>query len=86
VDPSIAARLRAEFSEAETLAWDRIYAGRTIFFDTRTHQRLRRFSERQVLTVLIFANALAADWGHILHLSSEEKKLWSRYFSSVGKN
>jgi hypothetical protein len=80
MDPNTAQRLRLEFPEAEALAWDRIYAGRTIFFDTRTHRRLRGLSERQILTALIFARSLSADWGARLNFSTDEAQLWSRHF------
>ena len=80
MDPNVAEKLRLEFPDAEDLAWRRIYAGRTIFYDTKTHRRLPDFNDHQVLTTLMFAMSLTADWGATLKMSIEERKLWSRHF------
>jgi hypothetical protein len=80
MDPNVAAKLRNEFPDAEDLAWDRVYADGTIFYNTKTHRRLPGFTDRKILTALMFANSLAAGWGASLKFSIEEKKLWSRHF------
>src|ERR1700741_956848 len=81
MDPNIAEKLRSEFSDVEDLGWQRIYAARTISYDTSTHRRLPGWNDRKILSVLMFANSLAKEVGaEKLKMSIEEKKLWARHF------
>lgn len=85
MDPEVRAKILADYPDAEEQTWRRIYAGRTIFYDTKTHQPRPHFTENQILAYLIYGNALAADWGCNLRLSSEEKKLWQRHFENTSR-
>jgi hypothetical protein len=81
--PSLEETARARYPEADELAERRIWAMRTIFFDTKTHKRLPEYAdapEQFFLGVLIVANARALELGVQLRLSSEERKIWNRAF------
>jgi hypothetical protein len=74
--------LREKFPTAESLAFERIFAGRRIFFDTKNHQLLTGFSEPLVLAALMLGNIYAKEAGAALKLSAEEKRIWDRRFIS----
>jgi hypothetical protein len=73
-------KILAEFPAAKDLAYRRIFAGRTIFFDAH-NRRLREFSERLILAVLILAQIYAREVGQTLKLTTPEKRIWDRHFS-----
>jgi hypothetical protein len=74
-------KILAEFPAANDLAYQRIFAGKTIFFDTATHKPLAEFPSDLVLASLIVAQAQAREIGRELRRTSEEKTFWDRHFS-----
>jgi hypothetical protein len=74
-------KILAEFPAANDLAYQRIFAGKTIFFDTATHKPLAEFSNDLILASLIVAQVQAREIGENLRLTAEEQPLWDRHFS-----
>ena len=71
--------LQGRFPQAVDLAFDRIFAGRSIFFDTKKHQAL--YAKDLIKAALYLAQHHAHEAGFSLVLNAEEKKLLQTTFS-----
>jgi hypothetical protein len=75
-------KILAEFPAAKDLAYQRIFAGHSIFFNARTHRLLPQFSEALVFAALILAHVFAREIGEELNFTVYEKRIWDSHFGS----
>lgn len=71
--------LRQRFPQAEELALERIFARRTIFFNTRTKAVLPQFTNDLVFAALLFALTYVREIGWTLELTEIEKEFFGTY-------
>ena len=71
--------LRQRFPQAEALAVQRIFARRTIFFNTKNKTVLPGFTNDLVFAALLFALVYIREIGWTLELTETEKEFFGTY-------